>query len=380
MGIRRMGKNLTMEKTALLIKPVSYECNLNCGYCFYKKTSSLYSGGTHRMRADVLEKIICEAMAWSGGQPRIFCWQGGEPLLAGVDFFKRVVELQKKYGKTGQVVGNSIQTNATLLNSEWIKLFRQYNFFIGVSLDGPQAVHNYYRRYPATKGSFSEVRKGISLLRKGDIDFNILSTIGKETAGNPQKIYNFFLSQDLHYLQFVPAVDRTEEKVQDFSITPIQYGDFLCRLFDVWWNGGNPTVSVRLFDNILEILLGRCSSSCLFKAECGEYIVIEHNGDVYPCDFFVRAEWKLGNILELPLGELSRRAKLQFGKLKRIVPPGCESCQWNFICNNGCLWFRWIRNGSLEDKDYFCESYKHFFFHAIPRFKKLRDSILRKDG
>lgn len=174
-------------------------------------------------------------------------------------------------------------------------------------------------------------------------------------------------------------MDRNDEKVQGFSITPIQYRDFLCRLFYVWWNDGNPAASVRLFDNILEILLRRHSSSCLYKRECGEYIVVEHNGDVYPCDFFVRPEWKLGNILELPLTELSKRAKLQFGKLKKTVPPGYESCQWNFICNNGCPWFRWIRNGSLEDKDYFCKYYKYFFSYTIGRLEKLRDSILRKD-
>jgi len=375
----RRGRNLVMGKPELLIKPVSYECNLDCGYCFYKKTSRLYPRGTHKMGEDVLEKIISEAMTWSGDEPRIFCWQGGEPLLAGVEFFKRVVELQKKHGKTGQVVGNSIQTNTTLLNSEWIELFRQYNFSIGVSLDGPEEVHNCYRQYASTRGSFSRTVTGINLLRKGGIDFNILSTIAKETAENPQKIYDFFLSEDLHYLQFIPAVDRNEEKVQNFSITPIQYRDFLCRLFDVWWNDGSPVASVRLFDNILEILLGHCSSSCLFKRECGDYIVVEYNGDVYPCDFFVRVEWKLGNILELPLTELSKRAKLQFGKLRRIVPPDCESCQWNFICNNGCLWLRWVRNGSLEDKDYFCESYKYFFSYTIGRLEKLCDSILRKD-
>lgn len=175
-----------MGKLELLIKPVSYECNLDCGYFFYKKVSRFYPGGAHKMREDVLEKIISGAMAWPGSEPRIFCWQGGEALLTGVEFFKRVVELQKKHGKSGQVVGNSIQTNTTLLNSEWIKLFREYNFSIGVSLDGPQAVHTRYRKYPSAKGSFSEVMEGINLLRKGGLEFNILSTIGKETAENLQ--------------------------------------------------------------------------------------------------------------------------------------------------------------------------------------------------
>jgi len=367
-----------MRKVELLIKPVSYECNLNCKYCFYKKALCLYSGKNHRMSEDVLERLISESMAYSGGDPCVFSWQGGEPLLAGVDFFKKVIELQKKYGRSGQVVSNSVQTNATLLSSEWVELFRGYNFFVGVSLDGPPEVHNYYRWYPSGKRSFKRVMEGIHLLKKGDVEFNILSTIGRETARNPQKIYNFFLSQGLYYLQFIPAVDREDGKVAEFSITPAQYGDFLCGLFDAWWNDGDPLASVRLFGNILEILLQRFSSSCVFKTQCGEYIVVENNGDIYPCDFFVRKEWKLGNIFEVTIGELFRKAKSRFGKLKKTVPPHCESCRWNFICHNGCLWFRWVKNGRIEEKDYLCESYKQFFPYTIERLEGLCDSILRK--
>jgi len=365
-----------MRKVELLLKPVSYDCNLNCEYCFYKKTSRLYPGKYHLMKENVLEKVIYECMAYSNGGACIFCWQGGEPLLAGINFFQKVIEFQKEYGRPGQIVSNSVQTNATLLNREWIRFFKKYNFFIGVSLDGPPQVHNRYRQYASGRGSFEEVVAGINLLAEGGVDFNILSTIGKETAHNSQEIYKYFLSRGLYYLQFIPAVDRENQQIADFSITPAQYGNFLCRLFDVWWNHGNPFVSIRLFDNILEILLGQESSSCAFKNHCSEYLVVEFNGDIYPCDFFVSKKWKLGNINEFSIEELFRKARSRLGKLKKIVPSDCRNCQWNFICHNGCLWFRWVRNAGVEERDYFCDSYRQFFPYAIKRFKKLRDSIL----
>lgn len=365
-----------MRKVELILKPVSYDCNLSCGYCFYKKTSRLYPGRSHLMRENVLEKLICECMTYSDGGPCIFCWQGGEPLLAGISFFQKVVEFQKEYGRPGQIVSNSVQTNATLLNTEWIRFFKKYNFFIGVSLDGPPQVHNHYRQYASGRGSFEEVVAGINLLAEGGVDFNILSTIGKETAYSPQEIYKYFLSRGLYYLQFIPAVDRKNQQVADFSITPAQYGNFLCRLFDIWWNHGNPFASIRLFDNILEILLGQESNSCAFKDHCSEYLVAEFNGDIYPCDFFVNKEWKLGNISKVSIEKLFQKARLRFGNLKKIVSSDCKNCQWNFICHNGCPWFRWVRNARVEEKDYLCDSYRQFFPYAIKRLEKLRDSIL----
>ncbi|HIE44321.1 MAG TPA: anaerobic sulfatase maturase [Candidatus Omnitrophica bacterium] len=366
-----------MRKVELLIKPVSYTCNLDCGYCFYKKTSGLYPGKELRMREEILEKLIYETMVYSGGGPCVFSWQGGEPLLAGVNFFKKAVELQKKYGRPGQMVSNNLQTNTIELDSEWIKLFKEYNFFIGASLDGPPEVHNHYRRYRSGRGSFNRVMEGIRLLKKGGVEFNILTTLGRETAGNPKKIYKFFLSKELYYLQFIPAADRKVRsgKMANFSITPVQYGDFLCRLFDLWWNDGNPYVSVRLFDNIMEILLLGESSSCMFKEQCGEYIVVESNGDVYPCDFFVRKEWRIGNISENSINELFDKARATFGKLKGITPSDCKDCKWNFICHNGCLWFRWVNGGNMKEKDYLCEAYKKFFSYTMERFKKLQDVV-----
>lgn len=359
----------------LLIKPVSYRCNLSCTYCFYKRASSLYPDAPRRMGNEVLERLISQAMNLAAGDPCVFSWQGGEPLLAGDDFFSRVVKLQKRCGAQGQIVSNSIQTNLTLLTEKWTEFFREYNFFLGVSLDGPEDIHNHYRHYPSGKGSFKQVMEGIHLLRKKGVQFNILSTMGKDTSRDIEKIYQFFFSQDLPYLQFIPAVDRREEKMTDFSVTPDEWGRFLCRLFDFWWEDRH-FFSIRFFDNILEILLDQRASSCMFKKECGSYLVVEANGDVYPCDFFVRENWKLGNILDTSMKDLFQKAQSEFGKLKRISPAGCRGCRWNFLCHNGCLWFRWVKNGRIEDKDYLCPAYRRFFSYAMEKFEELRDSIL----
>jgi uncharacterized protein len=367
---------IKLPQVELLIKPVSYRCNLNCTYCFYQKTSAVYPDTPRIMEDDVLERLILQAMSLSGQEPCVFSWQGGEPLLAGVDFFSRAVGLQKKYGKSGQVVSNTFQTNLTSLTREWTDLFKKYHFFVGVSLDGPENIHNHYRRYRSGEGSFRRVMEGINLLREEGVEFNILSTIGRETVKDVEKIYQFFLSKDLLYLQFIPAVDRRKGTMANFSVAPDEWGKFLCDLFDLWWEDGDPSCSIRFFDNILEVLLEQRSSSCMFREECGEYIVVEANGDVYPCDFFVRREWKLGNILDAPMEDLFLRAKLKFGKLKRIPPPDCKNCKWAFLCHNGCLWFRWVRKGRIEDKDYLCGAYKRFFSHAMERFEEMRDSIL----
>ena len=368
-----------MKKVELLIKPTSHSCNLDCGYCFYKKTSRIYPGKSHCMSEDVLEKLISETMLYSEGAPCTFSWQGGEPLLAGINFFKKIIKFQQKYGQSGQIVSNSVQTNGTLLNKEWIELFRQYNVFVGISLDGPEKLHNRYRKYPSGKGSFKKVLEGIKLLKEGRVEFNILSTIGKDTASDPAKLYSFFLSRELYYLQFIPALDRKREKVANFSIEPAQYGDFLCGLFDVWWNYGTPLASIRLFDNIIELLLQSDSSSCMFKETCGEYIVVEFNGDVYPCDFFVYRDLYLGNIFKNSIAELFEKAKSKFGQMKKVSPEECTDCEWNFICHNGCLWFRWVKKGNLTDKDYLCESYRKFFPYTLKRFKKISDAVLCKN-
>jgi uncharacterized protein len=364
-----------MHKVELLIKPVSYLCNLDCTYCFYKKTAAIYRNPS-MMNSGVLEKFISAVMGYSAGGHCVFSWQGGEPLLAGVDFYKKVVELQSRYGRSGQIVSNTIQTNGLLIDEKFTEFFKKYRVFIGLSLDGPREIHNVYRKHPSGEGTFNEVMAKARLLEREGVEFNILSTVGEETAKHPEKIYRFLVSSGFRYLQFIPAVDRRSGRMKkSFSVTPETYGEFLCRLFDTWWNNGRPDASVRLFDNIMEVLLGVEPGACSFKKRCGEYLVVEHNGDVYPCDFFVNPEFMVGNLLDTSFEELVRRVKEDFGRLKEEPVEECANCRWNFICNNGCCWFRWVSCGNVHDKDYLCPAFKKFFPHAMDRLKILASSI-----
>ncbi len=356
-----------MKNIELLIKPTSYLCNLDCTYCFYKKTKKIYPDAKI-MDEKTLERMISYFMDYSEGGRCSFCWQGGEPLLAGIDFYYKVIEFQKKYGKSGQIVSNTIQTNGILIDEKWTDFFKKYNVFIGISVDGPKQIHNFYRKYPSGKGSFNDVMEKVNLLKKANVEFNILSTIGEQTGKYPEEIFKFFVSKNLYFLQFIPAVDRKRDKIASFSITPETYGDFLCRIFDLWWNDGYPFVSIRFFDNILEILMGVEPGSCALKERCGEYLVVEHNGDIYPCDFFVNPDFKIGNIFVSNPEDVYKKLN-NFGKLKENTPEKCKNCEWKFICHNGCTWFRWIKRGNVEDPDYFCSAYRKFFSYSIERFK-----------
>lgn len=366
-----------MNKIELLIKPSSYLCNLDCSYCFYKKTKSIYPNAKI-MDLKTLEFFIKRFMDYSEGRDIYFCWQGGEPLICGIDFYFNVIEFQKKYGKRGQIVGNTIQTNGILIDEKWIEFFKKYNVFVGISLDGPEEIHNFYRKYKDGRKTFNKVMENIRLLKSADVQFNILSTIGENSGKYPEKIFEFFIKKDFKYLQFIPATDRKKGKISDFSITPLTYSKFLCRIFDLWWNNGSPFVSIRFFDNILEVLLGLEVSNCTLKKRCGEYLVIEHNGDIYPCDFFVMPEFKLGNIYTDEIEKIYEKLE-NFGKMKEIELSECKKCRWNFICNNGCMWQRYVKNGNLKGVDYLCPAYKNFFTHSYKRFKILSEKILIKN-
>jgi len=322
------------------------------------------------MAPEVLETLIQKALDRAGMAPCIFSWQGGEPLLAGLPFYRTAVEFQKKHGHSGQVVGNSLQTNGLLLNSEWMDFFKEYKFFVGISLDGPERMHDIYRQYPDGRGSFQDVMKSVRLLKDNEVEFNILCTVAKKAAGSPKETYDFFLSEGLNHLQFIPAVDRRAGRLADFSVTPDLYGDFLCGLFDVWWNNGVPLTSMRFFDNIIEASIGLEISTCTMKNRCGDCLVVESNGDVYPCDFFVGKKWLLGNIMTHTLKDLEISSAV-FGAQKAVAPERCRKCEWKAVCNNGCLWFRWAQREIMEDVDYFCPAYRQFFKRCFSRLELL---------
>ena len=372
--IRMIGKHF-----GLLVKPASADCNLGCGYCFYhdRPTDPYRSRERHRMSDDVLASMISQYLSFAG-QYTSFSWQGGEPLLMGIGFFRRVIELQQMYGYSGQFMGNSVQTNATLLTPDLAELFHNYNFLVGVSLDGPEEYHDHYRKRPGGHGTFHQVMEGAQMLREYDVEFNILSVVNDLTVRKPDEIYSFFLENGFHFLQYIPAVefDRETGRLLGFSVTPEDYGNFLCRLFDLWYNNGQPAVSIRMFDNIASIYMGRESEACVYKDKCGTYAVVEYNGDVYPCDFFVEEPLRLGNLMDTPLSEIIASPGAQaFNRRKSQNHPQCRECKWGFICRGGCQHYR-----DDTGNDYLCSSYKQFFAYSEDRFKTLAQRLKRQQA
>ena len=364
---------------SLLLKPSSFDCNLRCAYCFYSGKTSLYPGERHpRMSEAVLDAVVRNSLELRADQTS-FSWQGGEPLIMGIEFYRKVVELQKKYGAGGQCVGNAVQTNATLINDEWAKLFREYNFLIGASLDGPAELHDYHRKTAAGRGSYDMVVRGIDTLRKHDVEFNILAVVNRVNAHRARDTYDFFMEQGYGYLQFIPVTDIEPEtgELSEYSVRPEEYGEFLCELFDRWYENGFPNVSVRMFDALLEMGVTGESPLCTFRGCCDSYLLVEHNGDVYPCDFFAERHWRLGNVLEAGFPELETvPLRRQFASSKAEVPDECRECRWLRQCYGGCLRERAWHDGAFHGHAYLCTAFKRFFAHAGPRLDALREQIL----
>jgi uncharacterized protein len=364
--------------SSILVKPVSADCNLGCIYCFYRdRPTDPYRdiGGRHVMQDCTLQSLIREGMHLMP-QVATFGWQGGEPTLAGLSFFQRVVHLQQQYGRAGQSVCNGVQTNAVLIDDEWARFFAEFKFLLGVSLDGPQQLHDHYRRHIDRQGTHGQVMRGIAALRRQHTEFNILTVINNVTADHPREILSFMLEHDLRYLQFIPCVevDPRTGKPADFSVMPGQFADFLCQVFDLWYNHGQPEVSVRLFDNLLLAYAGHGPQICQFQQECGDYVVVEYNGDVYPCDFYVDARFYLGNLHQQPLKETATSATaVAFRQRKRQGDPLCHTCAWQHICNHDCPLMR-DRNPEGHTH-YLCQAYRQFFAYSEERLRQMSTHI-----
>ncbi|MHB1293587.1 MAG: anaerobic sulfatase maturase [Anaerolineae bacterium] len=356
---------------SLLVKPVSGDCNLHCDYCFYhERPSDPYAGrGRHTMGAGVLETLIRQGMALEP-QHAAFGWQGGEPTLAGLDFYRRVVSLQQRFGADGQAVSNGLQTNGLLLDAEWAGFLRTYQFLVGVSLDGPAPYHDHYRRFANGDTTHERVMQTLRLLRRHDVAVNVLSVVNRVTADHGAEIYSYLLEHDLRYLQFIPCVERAVDGgLAPFSVGPEQYGDFLCAVFDRWYNGGRPEASVRDFESILAVCLGRAPTLCCYQEACGAYLVVEHNGDVYPCDFYVAEGCRVGNLLGTPLEDLFASEPVQRFAARKAEPRAeCALCPWLAYCHQGCP--RMVGVGDVAGH-YLCRATKRFLAHSLPRFQEL---------
>ena len=369
-----------MRNIELLIKPASYDCNLNCSYCFYKPVKELYPQEKPRMGLFTLEALISKALLYSGGGSAVFSWQGGEPLLLGLEYFEKIIELQKKHGKPGQKIGNSVQTNGLLLDKKWLNLFDEYKTFLGISIDGDREMQECFR-----KGSYDGVMNAVKILKETGTEFNVLTVVNSDNVKKPRELYDFYLANDLRYVQLIPCAEvNNDGKLTLYSVKPVEYGEFLCKFFDLWYKNGEPELSVRYFDNLLELAAGMEPGFCGFKDKCNHYLVVEANGDVYPCDFFVQKEWLLGNIKNDSFEELFDKAGKDFSPLKGKVSGKCAACEWNFICKGGCLKYRETNRITAQHEtvqlpystpDYFCEAYKMFYKYSFDRIKKLAGRI-----
>lgn len=366
-----------MENFSLLIKPASADCNMNCRYCFYLKRSSLYPDKKiHRMSEETLENLVSSYMK-TQQQCYAFGWQGGEPTLAGVDFFKNVVKLQQQYGRAGSTVSNGLQTNNTLVDKEFAEHLAKYQYLVGVSLDGPQHIHDHYRRFSGGQGSFEKVIKGIKILRKNNVQFNILVLVNDYNFNKAGEIYRFLIDNDFYHHQYIPCVEfDSEGKLEPFSINGEQWGIFLTELFKQWYPGDIYKVSIRLFDSILQYLVNGRPTICHMEDNCNHYFVVEHNGDIYPCDFFVRKELLLGNINNHSWEEvLDSDIYKEFGKAKSDYSFLCNSCQYRQICQGDCLKHRYYLPEGPSRLSTLCSGWKMFYSKALSIFRDIVATI-----
>lgn len=364
-----------MHPFQLLIKPVSYKCNLRCSYCFYLRVKDVYPKVQHpKMNEKILETMISQYLGYRF-EESIFGWQGGEPTLAGLDFFENVVALQQKYGKSGQIVGNALQTNGILIDDEWCQFLNKYKFLVGLSLDGPKSIHDKYRKTAGGKSVWEKVMKAANLMRKYQVEYNILCVISKANVNRVKEIFQFFIENGFYYLQFIPALEvDVAGKKAPFSINSIQYGKFLCELFDLWKNMPNE-VSIRLFDSLLAKKMGYPGGLCALDQNCADYLLIEWNGDVYPCDFFAKDSYKVGNLMKTDLATLLHKRNDTFGKLKTNLATECLECNWLALCYGGCVKDRLFADNPHPKKTYYCEGLKIFFEHSDQWFSNYAQNL-----
>ena len=358
----------------VMTKPRGPICNLDCGYCYYTPKSKMYPDSDFRMTDEVLESFTRQYIESQQVPEVTFGWQGGEPLLMGVDFFERAMAYQEQYRKDGQRIINTLQTNGTLIDDAWGEFFHEHNFLIGLSLDGPQAMHDAYRVDKAGEPTWDRVMRGLHLLQEHEVEYNILCTIHKANADHPLEVYRFFRDQaDAQFMQFIPIVRRDNEtghqigeELTDHSVTAQQYGDFLIGVFDEWVRHDVGREFVQIFDVALAAWSGRRPGLCVFEPTCGLGLAMEHNGDLYACDHYVEPRYLLGNIMETPMLDLvASEQQRAFGQAKLdTLPKQCRNCEARFVCNGACPKNRILVTEDGDAKlNYLCAGYKSFFMH-----------------
>ncbi len=382
-----------------MVKPAGSTCNLDCGYCYYLDKAAQYGGRQAVMNDELLETYIRQYIEANEVPVVQFCWHGGEPLLLGLDFYRRAMALQQRYAD-GKRIENTLQTNGTLVTPEWCELFAANRFLVGVSLDGPRDIHDAFRQDKGGRPTFDRVMRAIELFRTHGVEYNTLSVVNRHCEGRGVEIYRFLRDTvGSRYLQFLPAVEHVVDRpdglrplivapehegarLAEWSVTAAGYGDFLCDVFDAWVLSDVGTVFVQMFDATLAQWCGVQPGVCSMGETCGDALVVEHNGDVYCCDHFVYPAYKLGNIRETHLRDLYRsRARIEFGLAKRnALPAECLRCRYYFACRGECPKHRFETGADGCRKNSLCEGLRHWFRHAEPYMDRMRDLLAQKQS
>ena len=383
-----------------MAKPSGSVCNIDCHYCFYLEKEKLYPdlNKSWRMDDEVLERYVSQYIAAQDVPTVDFAWQGGEPTLMGVDFYRRALRYQEQYAD-GKRITNAFQTNGILLDDEWGEFLAENQFLVGLSIDGPREMHDRYRVDKGQNPTFDRVMAGLEVLKKHAVEFNTLTVLQRHNADHPGEVYDFLKQIGSYYMQFIPIVERIardadeaglelvnpafdgDAKVSNWSVGALQYGRFLCSIFDIWVRRDVGQRFVQIFDVTLGSFLGGDASLCIFAETCGNALIIEHNGDLYSCDHFVYPDYRLGNVRDETIREMVASApQRKFGTDKRDrLPQYCRECEYKFACNGGCPKHRFTRTPSGEDGlNYLCKGYKLYFSHVDPYMRFMADELRQR--
>jgi uncharacterized protein len=386
---------MTMNGCHVMAKPTGSVCNIDCSYCFYLEKEALYPERQQnwRMTDDTLEQYIRQHIEAQQGDHVLFAWQGGEPTMIGLPFFRRAVALCEKYAN-GKRIQHALQTNGILMNSEWAAFFAAHNFLIGLSVDGPQHLHDTYRVTRSGTGTHQRVMAALSLLKSHNVAFNTLTVVGKHNAGQAREVYEFLLGAGSRHIQFIPLVERISTSdsatlnlvlpgesaatLAPWSVPSWQYGEFLSQIFDIWVRRDIGRVSVQMFDVALAAWTGQPPVLCVHSETCGHAFALESNGDLYNCDHFVYPEHRLGNIHQQSLRELNNSEQaMAFGLAKRdTLTPDCRRCEYRPVCHGGCPKHRFaVSPSGHPGHNYLCAGYKHFFRHITREMEVMQDIL-----
>ena len=388
----------------IMLKPAGSLCNLDCNYCYYLDKAGIYGGKEPIMSEEMLETVVREYIAANDVPEVMFNWHGGEPLILGLDFYRKAIELERKYAD-GKIIHNTIQTNGTRITREWAEFFRKNDFLVGISIDGPRDIHDKYRKDKGGRPTFDSVLRGLDLLKTSGVEFNTMSTVNRASEGRGLEVYQFLKSLGSRFMQFMPVVehvkfpeglsgkalrnarphivDPAEEgaALAFWSVSDMGFGRFLCDIFDYWVRNDVSRFFVGQFDATLALWCGARPGICVFAETCGGNSVIEHNGDLYPCDHFVYPKYRLGNIAENSIKEMmDSQAQVRFGIDKRnTLPSKCRRCKWLFACNGECPKHRFNRTEKGETGlNALCEGYRMFFSHVAPYMDYMKELLLNK--